>query len=254
VTDKAAPKAALITGASSRLAAPLARFFAGRGHAVLLHQRSPRKNVEALAAALRGGGARVEVLTFDFAARENIEVFCARMVEPFGVPEAIVNNASNFIHDFPGAGDPALLTESFMVHMLAPFLILETACKRKRADQSLSVFNILDQKLLNLNPDYYSYTLGKSGLQTLTEIWNRAGRADVRAFGLLPGLMFPSGPQSEARFLEDSLKIPTGRALPPEDLCALIGFLLDHPDMPGALFPLDGGEHLLARRRDVAFE
>jgi len=246
--------AALITGASSRLAAPLARFFAGRGHALVLHQRSPRKNVAALAEELRGQGAAVEVMTFDFVARENIEAFCAHMAEPFGVPEAIVNNASNFVHDFPGRGDANLLTESFMVHMLAPFQILEAACRDKSPDQRLNVFNILDQKLLNLNPDYYSYTLGKSGLQTLTQMWNRAGRADVRAFGLLPGLMFPSGPQSEARFVEDSAKIPTGRALPPHELCALIGFLLDHPDMPGGLFPLDGGEHLLARSRDVAFE
>ena len=245
---------ALITGASSRLAAPLARFFARRGYALVLHQRRPRKNVEALAAELRGGGTRAEVLTYDFATRERIEAFCAGMSGPFGAPDVIVNNASNFTHDFPGAGDADLLAESFLVHMLAPFLILETACRDKREDQRLTVFNILDQKLLNLNPDYYSYTLGKSGLKTMTELWGRAGRADVRVFGLLPGLMFPSGPQSEARFEEDSRKIPTGKALPPEDLCALVGFLLDHPDMPGAMFPLDGGEHLLARRRDVAFE
>jgi len=249
-----AAKAALITGASSRLAAPLARFFAERGYALLLHQRRPRKNVQALAAELRGQGTNVEVMTYDFAERANIDAFCAQMAEPFGVPEAIVNNASNFVHDFPGAGDANFLAESFLVHMLAPFVILETACRAKRAEQKLSVFNILDQKLLNLNPDYYSYTLGKSGLMTLTQIWGRSGRADVRVFGLLPGLMFPSGPQSEARFVADSAKIPTGRALPPDDLCALIGFLLDHPDMPGALFPLDGGEHLLGRRRDVAFE
>ncbi|MCW2286115.1 NAD(P)-dependent dehydrogenase (short-subunit alcohol dehydrogenase family) [Rhodoblastus acidophilus] len=249
-----AARAALITGASSRLAAPLARFFAGRGYALLLHQRRPRKNVAALAEELRGQGSTVEVMTFDFAERANIDAFCAGMTKPFGVPEAIVNNASNFVHDFPGAGNADLLAESFLVHMLAPFMIMETACKDKRAEQKLSVFNILDQKLLNLNPDYYSYTLGKSGLMTMTEIWARAGRDDVRAFGLLPGLMFPSGPQSDERFVADSAKIPTGRALPPENLCALIGFLLDHPDMPGALFPLDGGEHLLGRRRDVAFE
>jgi NAD(P)-dependent dehydrogenase (short-subunit alcohol dehydrogenase family) len=247
-------RSALITGASSRLAAPLARFFARAGYALLLHQRRPRKNVEALAAELRGGGARVEVVVADFSAREKIEEFCAGMAKPFGAPDVIVNNASNFSHDFPGAGDANLLAESFLVHMFAPFLILETACREKREAQKLTVFNILDQKLLNLNPDYYSYTLGKSGLKTMTEMWMRVGRADVRVFGLLPGLMFPSGPQSEARFAEDALKIPTAKALPPEDLCALVGFLLDHSDLPGALFPMDGGEHLLARRRDVAFE
>jgi NAD(P)-dependent dehydrogenase (short-subunit alcohol dehydrogenase family) len=249
-----AAKVALITGASSRLAAPLAHFFAQRDYALLLHLRRPRKSVDALVADLRAKGARVDVLIADFSERASIEDFCARMAAPFGPPEAIVNNASNFVHDFPGAGEADLLAESLAVHILAPFLILEAACRAKRADQNLTVFNILDQKLLNLNPDYYSYTLGKSGLKTLTEIWNRSDRADVRVFGLLPGLMFPSGPQDEKRFAEDALKIPTGKALPPGDICALMGFLLDHPDMPGAFYPLDGGEHLLSRRRDLAFD
>ena len=118
----------------------------------------------------------------------------------------------------------------------------------------LDVFNILDQKLLNLNPDYYSYTLGKAALMTLTEIWRRSGHANIRVFGLAPGLMFPSGPQTQERFLADSAKIPTGRATPPEHICAAIGFFLAHPEQPGQIWPLDGGEHLAPRRRDIAFE
>lgn len=249
-----AAKAVLITGASSRLAAPLARFFAARDYALLLHLRRPRKSVDALVAELHAEGATVEIRIADFSERSGIEEFCARMTTPFGVPEVIVNNASTFRHDFPGAGEADILAESLLVHTFAPFLLIETAARAKQADQRLTVFNILDQKLLNLNPDYFSYTLGKAGLKTLTELWNRTDRADIRVFGLLPGLMFPSGPQSEARFQEDARKIPTGRPLPPEDICALMDFLLAHPDMPGALFPLDGGEHLLTRRRDVAFE
>ena len=73
-------------------------------------------------------------------------------------------------------------------------------------------------------------------------------------FGLLPGLMFPSGPQSQARFAEDARKIPTGRATAAVDICALMQFFLDHPDLPGQMLPIDGGEHLVVRRRDVAFE
>ena len=244
----------LITGASSRLAEPLARFFAARDYALLLHLRRPRKSVDALVAELRSGGAKVEIRIADFSERAAIEGFCAAFTEPFGVPEVIVNNASMFRHDYPGAGEAEFLAESLLVHTFAPFLLIETAARAKQAEQRLTVFNILDQKLLNLNPDYFSYTLGKAGLKTLTELWNRSGRADIRVFGLLPGLMYPSGPQSEARFAEDSRKIPTGRALPPEQVCALMGFALDHPDLPGALYPLDGGEHLLTRRRDVAFE
>ena len=116
------------------------------------------------------------------------------------------------------------------------------------------MFNILDQKLLNPNPDYYSYTLGKSALMALTVLWQKTDRTDVRVFGILPGLMFPSGPQSQERFLDDERKVPTGRATPAADICALMGFYLAHPDLPGQMLPIDGGEHLVTRRRDIAFE
>jgi NAD(P)-dependent dehydrogenase (short-subunit alcohol dehydrogenase family) len=171
-----------------------------------------------------------------------------------GAPDVVVNNASNFVYDFPGAGDPALLAASLAVHAEAPFRIVETAARTKAPGAALTIFNILDQKLINPNPDYFSYTLGKAALFAMTELWQRAERPDVRVFGLLPGLMFPSGPQTQERFVIDSEKIPTGRATPAEAICAAIGFFLGHPDMPGQIVPIDGGEHLVPRRRDVAYD
>ena len=247
-------KTALVTGATSRLGAPLARFFARNDFRVLLHVHRNIDKARELAAELRAMGAQAEILVGDFSDPAGIAAFCRDLIAAFGAPDAIVNNASIFRHDFPGQAEAATLIESLAVHTLAPFSIVEAAARAKAPDARLDVFNILDQKLLNLNPDYYSYTLGKAALMTLTEIWRRADRADIRVFGLAPGLMFPSGPQTQERFLADSAKIPTGRATPPEQICAAIGFFLDHPDQPGQIWPLDGGEHLAPRRRDIAFE
>jgi hypothetical protein len=33
-----------------------------------------------------------------------------------------------------------------------------------------------------------------------------------------------------------------------------MAFFLAHPDQPGQMLPIDGGEHLVSRRRDIAFE
>ncbi|WP_374546677.1 SDR family NAD(P)-dependent oxidoreductase [Rhodoblastus sp.] len=247
-------KTALVTGATSRLGAPLARSFARAGYRVILHANSARDAAQALAEALQKEGAAAEVLIADFADRAATARFCDTLTERFGAPDVIVNNASIFTHDFPGRGEPDLLAASLAVHAEAPFRIIEAAARAKRPEALLTVFNILDQKLINPNPDYFSYTLGKAALLALTELWRTAGRPDVRAFGLLPGLMFPSGPQTEARFAVDSEKIPTGRATPAQDICAAIHFFLARPDLPGQLLPIDGGEHLVPRRRDIAFE
>jgi NAD(P)-dependent dehydrogenase (short-subunit alcohol dehydrogenase family) len=247
-------RTALITGATSRLGLPVARFLARRNYRVLLHAHRAREAAQELARAIAQAGGEAEILAADFTDSASVAGLCAEMTGRFGAPQVIVNNASVFHHDFPGRGEAAALAASLAVHVTAPFTILEAAAQRKGPDDRLTVFNILDQKLLNPNPDYYSYTLGKAALMAMTELWQRAERPDVRVFGLLPGLMFPSGPQTPDRFVADQQKIPTGRATPAEDLCALMDFYLAHPDLPGQMLPIDGGEHLVARRRDIAFE
>jgi NAD(P)-dependent dehydrogenase (short-subunit alcohol dehydrogenase family) len=252
--ERAKLKTALITGATSRLGAPLARFFARDGYRLLLHVHASREAARELAQDLAEFGAKADMIVGDFSTKTSIEAFCAEVTALCGAPDVIVNNASVFQHDFPGHGDADKLSASLAVHVVAPFMILEAAVAAKNPDAGLTVFNILDQKLLNPNPDYYSYTLGKSALLALTALWQRAERPDVRVFGLLPGLMFPSGPQTDTRFLADAQKIPTGRATPAEDICGLMAFFLAHPDLPGQMLPIDGGEHLVMRRRDIAFE
>ena len=247
-------KTALITGATSRLGAPLARFFAQANYRVLLHVHRSREAARDLARSLGEAGAKADVIVGDFTEQAAIASFCAELIALCGAPDVIVNNASVFEHDFPGRADADKLAASLDVHVQAPFSILEAAAAAKDPEAALTVFNILDQKLLSLNADYYSYTIGKSALMAITALWQRAERPDVRVFGLLPGLMFPSGPQTEDRFCADARKIPTGRATPAEDIYALMAFFLAHPDQPGQMVPIDGGEHLVARRRDIAFE
>jgi NAD(P)-dependent dehydrogenase (short-subunit alcohol dehydrogenase family) len=247
-------KTALITGATSRLGMPLARFFARENYRVLLHVHNAREAAQDLAESLAQQGAQAEIVAADFADPAQIARFCSELTARKNAPDVIVNNASVFHHDFPGQADPAILSASLSVHVTAPFMIIEAAAALKKPDAALTVFNILDQKLLNPDPDYYSYTLGKSALMALTQLWQKTDRTDVRVFGILPGLMFPSGSQSQTRFLDDERKVPTGHATPAADICALMGFYLALPDLPGQMLPIDGGEHLVARRRDIAFE
>lgn len=247
-------KTALVTGATSRLGEIIARFLARQNYRLLLHANRSLEKAHLFARELGESGAETHVIAADFAEEASIVRFCGELTGRFGAPDVIVNNASVFEHDFPGRADPEKLAASLSVHVLAPFMIIEAAARSKKPEALITVFNILDHKLLNLNPDYYSYTLGKSALMAMTAMWRRAERPDVRVFGLLPGLMFPSGPQTEARFAVDSTKIPTGRATPAEDICAAMEFYLAHPDLPGQMLPIDGGEHLSTRRRDVAFE
>ena len=50
------------------------------------------------------------------------------------------------------------------------------------------VVNLLDQKLFNLNPDYFSYTLSKAALQAATVMLAQALAPTLRVCGVAPGV------------------------------------------------------------------
>jgi hypothetical protein len=76
----------------------------------------------------------------------------------------------------------------------------------------------------------------------------------VRVFGILPGLLFPSGGQTTERYLEDVGKSPLQKPVTPRDIYEAIDFFVRNEDIEGQDFAIDGGESLTGRMRDVAFE
>ena len=250
----AARKLVLVTGAGRRLGADLAQLFAASGHHVLLHANRSVGEAQALASVLQSQGHAADVVACDLASPETVPAFMADLIARFGVPETIVNNASLFEYDKPGSADPEKLKRSLDVHVVSITRIIEAAVTAKPAPQNLTIFNILDQKLASLNPDYFSYTIGKVGLAGITAMWQATRRADLRAFGLLPGLMYPSGKQTGTEFEQDLKKSPLARVVSAQDIFEAMAFFLSQPALPAQNLTIDCGESLMQRARDVAYE
>ena len=115
------------------------------------------------------------------------------------------------------------------------------------------VVNLLDQKLSNPNPDYFSYTLTKAALQHATLLLARALAPAVRVCGVSPGITMVSGPMDEAEFAKASTLTALGRSSTPDDIAHAVRFLLQSPAITGVDLAVDGGQHLLAQPRDVLF-
>ncbi len=252
--ESAARKLVLVTGAGRRLGADLAQLFATHGHHVLLHANRSVGEALALGKRLREQGHTADVLACDLSQPETVPAFMADLIVRFGVPDTIVNNASLFEYDQPGSADPEKLKRSLDVHVVSITRIIEAAVAAKPASQQLNIFNILDQKLASLNPDYFSYTIGKFGLAGITAMWQATRRADMRVFGLLPGLMYPSGKQSGTEFEQDLKKSPLARVVSAQDIFDAMAFFLSQPAVPAQNLTIDCGESLMQRARDIAYE
>jgi NAD(P)-dependent dehydrogenase (short-subunit alcohol dehydrogenase family) len=252
--DLSAMQIALVTGAGSRLGQVLAKHLAKNGYMVVIHVNRSREAGQKLVREIVASGHQAAMVSGDFGRSSSIVRFFEKVVRLHGLPRLIINNASVFQYDFPGKGSIELLESSLAVHVKAPFILTELAYRKSRPGSALTVFNVLDQKVKNLNPDYFSYTIGKLGLLAITRIWQITPSSRIRVFGLLPGLLFPSGKQTQRDF--DRVKNNTilGRNPKPEEVAEAILLLARSKSMPGQNLIIDGGESLIRRVRDIAYE
>jgi NAD(P)-dependent dehydrogenase (short-subunit alcohol dehydrogenase family) len=245
---------ALVTGAAGRLGRVIAQHLSANGFDLVLHVNHSRDEGRKLAKEISAQGRKAALGSCDFRSPRRIESFFASIVEHHGVPDLVVNNASIFAYDFPGKASTSILDESLAVHVQAPFRLLELAYKAATRKRPVTAINVLDQKVANLNPDYFSYTIGKCGLLALTRMWQMNPTAKFRVFGILPGLLFPSGKQTEADFERVRNDTPLGRNPTPQEIANAILFFAQNTSIPGQNLTIDGGESLVRRTRDIAYQ
>jgi NAD(P)-dependent dehydrogenase (short-subunit alcohol dehydrogenase family) len=172
----------------------------------------------------------------------------------FGRIDAVVNNASVFEYDQPASFGHAAMERHWRANV-APAVLLAQALHEQlqQGNRSGCVVNLVDQKLWNLNPDYFSYTLSKAALQAATVMLAQSLAPRVRVCGVAPGVTLVSGPMSEDEFARAHTMTPLERSSTPQDIARAVRFLLESPAITGTTLMVDGGQHLLAQPRDVLF-
>jgi NAD(P)-dependent dehydrogenase (short-subunit alcohol dehydrogenase family) len=138
----------------------------------------------------------------------------------------------------------------------APAILLAQALHQHLLERQSGqgvVVNLLDQKLWNLNPDHFSYTLSKAALQTATVMLAQALAPQVRVNAVAPGITLPSGPMTPAEFAAAHRLTPLGRSSTAADIAHAVAFLLASPAITGHSLLVDGGQHLQAQSRDVLY-
>jgi len=90
---------ALVTGASDRIGAAIARALALSGHSVIIHYRSGTAGAQRVRDDICSGGGKAEILKADLSDRTDRADVIARAAALFGPLTTLVNNASIFDPD-----------------------------------------------------------------------------------------------------------------------------------------------------------
>jgi NAD(P)-dependent dehydrogenase (short-subunit alcohol dehydrogenase family) len=115
-----------------------------------------------------------------------------------------------------------------------------------------AVVNLLDQKLWNQNPDFFSYTLSKAALEAANTMLALALSPSIRVVGVAPGLTLTSHLLDEAKFKALHRMSPLGRSSTPEDVASTVLFALQNQSITGTTLLVDGGQHLMRFARDFS--
>jgi hypothetical protein len=245
----------LVTGAARRLGRVIAIEMARSGRDIALHYRHSADEAKASAAYVRALGVRAECFQADLADEAACRALLPAVVARMGRADAVVNNASHFEYDNAQSFSFAAMDTHWRANT-APAIVLaqSLASHLQGCSETGCVVNLLDQKLWNPNPDYLSYTLSKAALEAATTLLAQALAPQVRVAGVAPGVTLVSGPKmSPAEFAAAHAMTPLGRSSSPEDVARAVRFIIESPAVTGTTIVVDGGQHLAAQSRDVAF-
>lgn len=235
---------ALVTGAATRIGAAIARRLAGEGFAVVIHHRSKPAEAEALAANIRESGARAATVQSNLADRTQRGRTIADAAAHFGPLTLLVNNASSFERDSVSDLDESLWDQHFAIHAEAPAFLARDFAAQLPPDTKGNIINLIDERVLDLSPAFFSYTLSKSVLWTMTRTLAQSLAPNIRVNAIGPGAsVAPPGVTAEAHAKRNA-ELPLGHAAGAEEIADAVIAILGLPTMTGQMLALDGGEHI----------
>ncbi|WP_297737012.1 SDR family oxidoreductase [uncultured Maricaulis sp.] len=240
---------ALVTGGGKRLGAKIASALGEDGWHVIVHYNASAEAANQLAADIRSAGGSAEAVGFDLSDTGAIDAFMSDV----GRVDVLINSASIFEMDRPEDVTPQSLEDHWRINTAAPVLLAKAMAAHHTGRASGCVINLLDQKLFNLNPDFFAYTLSKQALLGATTTMAMAFAPAVRVNAIAPGITLPSGGQSEDEFARAHAMNPMRGGSTPDDIIRAVRFILATPSMTGETITIDGGQHLDARNRDVMY-
>ncbi|OYY72258.1 SDR family NAD(P)-dependent oxidoreductase [Sphingomonas sp. 28-63-12] len=240
----------IVTGGARRMGGVIARRLVADGYRVIIHHRQSATDAEAIVAEF---GSAAIAIDQDLSINGAERALIADARAAFGVPvTGLVNNASLFEHDFPPLADGNAIERHMRVNLTAPVL-LASAMAEQRDLRAGVIVNILDQKLANLNPDFFSYTCSKMALAGATRMLAQGFAPRIRVNAVAPGLTLPSLDQTDAEFAAvagiNLLQRPVGA----DQVAGAVAFLLVAQAITGQTLFVDAGQRFLPSGRDVMF-
>ena len=248
----AGPKRALVTGAGARLGKAMAEALGEDGWSVAVHYRGSKTGAEATAAAIEAAGGQASLVQADLADEEQTATLVRAAQEALQGPlTLLVNSASTFEDD--SALEHSRKNWDFHMgpNFRAPVLLAQHFARALPEDEAGLIVNMIDMRVLKLNPTFFTYTLSKSALWTATRTLAQSLAPNIRVNGIGPGPTLENVHQKPGEFDAEAQATLTQRGSNPAEIVKTLRYLIQADSVTGQMIASDGGQHLMWQTPDV---
>ena len=241
-------KAVLITGAGARVGAHLARGLAADGWHICIHYNRSAAKADALAQDIAASGGSASTVKANLSVPQDVNTLIERCGRDL---HALINNASTFKPDTAQDFTTATWDYHRAVNLDAPLRLASDFARQ--AGKDAAIINMIDQRVLKPNPQFFTYSLAKAGLYWATKTMAQSFAPNIRVNGVGPGPTLENTEQSEGEFDAEAQATLLGRGSPPDTILQALRYLLAAKAVTGQMIAVDGGQHLLWQTPDLNF-
>ena len=135
-------------------------------------------------------------------------------------------------------------------NLKAPATLSKGFSKNVRGKNN-NIINIIDQRIFKLTPYFFSYTISKSGLYTLTKTSAMSLSPKIRVNGIAPGPTIKNQRQTKKHFKKQYLATPLKRQVDVNEICNAVDFFIKSRSITGQVLAIDSGQSLNWQTPDV---
>ena len=231
----------IITGGATRIGAAIAEKLSGPNKEIIIHFNKSKSKAESLKNKLSKNGTIVYLIKGDLSVEKDVNKIIKFSKSKLKYFDCLINNASLFENDKLENFTTDSWGKHLRTNLRTPALLSKEFSKNIRGKNN-NIINIIDQRVFKLTPYFFSYTISKTGLYTLTKTSAMSLAPNVRVNGIAPGPTLKNKRQSEKHFKKQYMATPLKRQVDVEQICDAVDFFIKNRSITGQVISIDSGQ------------
>ena len=243
-------KKIIITGGATRIGAAIAKKLSGHNIEILIHYNKSKVKAEALKKNLQKKGSKIYLVKADLSKEVDLNKLVKFAKSKLKYFDCLINNASLFENDKLENFNSKSWEQHISTNLKAPALLSKEFSKNAKGKNN-NIINIIDQRVFKLTPYFFSYTLSKSGLYTLTKTSAMSLAPNVRVNGIAPGPTIKNKRQTSKHFKKQFSATPLKKQVNVNEVCNAVDFFIKNVSITGQVLAIDSGQSLNWQTPDI---